>query len=222
MIKIPTTLKKLVSISNFRRLLVYTLVTTCAFYFGSFDYTIFNTKNVQDIFQNYILLKFIGLSIIIHLVFYSFVEILLRLLFHGYTRDKFLKLRAELIRQGWYKYLRDMHGLYTVFKLIFRDYVYRLGFFTKKDITGNVEITETDKEELLNEILADCYKWICVVIHFLFTLFFIWKYLGLWVILGAIVILFFLFLFPIGAIILVMNIDLLNKVRLDILKSKTI
>ena len=222
MTKIPTKLSKLISVTNFRRLLTYTLITTCTFYIGSLDRSIFTNRNINDIFENYFLLKFIGISIVIRFVFYEFVEYFLRLLFHGYIKDRILKVRNDLMSQGKHSYLKGMSILYGIFSTFFKDYVYRLGFLTKKDLSEEWEVTDADKEELLNEMLGDCYKWICVTIHLFFTLFFIWQYINIWVIIGGILSLIVFFILPIGAIILVMNIDLINKVRLDILKSKSI
>ncbi|MBK7666261.1 MAG: hypothetical protein IPJ32_02330 [Sphingobacteriaceae bacterium] len=155
--------RKLVSMNNFRKLLVFTLTITWTFYLGSMNYSIFNSDNFKNLLDNYIILKFIAISIAVNFVFYEAPNYLLRLLFHGYIKDKFLKLRKSLLNEGRISYLKSMHSIYGVFDLIFTDYVYRLGLLSKKDLEGEFTITESDKEEFLNEALSDCYKWIVLI-----------------------------------------------------------
>ncbi len=221
-INIQEAFSKLVSISNFRKLLVFTLTITWSFYLGSMNYSIFSYLNFKNLLENYIILKFIGISLAVTFVFYELPTFLLRLLFHGYIKDKFLKIREELIKEGRFSFLKSMHVIHGVLILVFKDYVYRLGFLTRKDIEREVEITEADKEVFLNEVLGDCYKWICINIHFLLTLIIIWNYINYWLI--ALLLLIFLFMLasPIGIIFMAMNLDFLNRFRRKILRQKSV
>lgn len=187
------------------------------------SYADFTLERVKDLYQDYLLLKFISISILIYFIFYELLCYLLRLLFHGYVKDRLLKEQNDLKQTNWFSFLKEVHSFYSILNVVFKDYFFRLGLISKKDL-GNIDdkikITDEEKGEILNDILSDCYKLICITIHFLFTLIFIWQYVRVWLIILGFLILLILFAFPIGAIVLIMNIELLNKVRVNILKSK--
>ena len=102
----------------------------------------------------------------------------LRLLFHEYIKDKCLHVKHELQKEGRFSFLRIMQVIDKLVYVLFRDYIYRLGFLTKKDLADDVKITEADKEDFLNKILGDCYKWVCIIIHFILTLIIVWNYIN--------------------------------------------
>jgi hypothetical protein len=146
----------------------------------------------------------------------------LRLYFHLYIRNKFLKWKSELEKKGKFKLIKEVHGIYKAIYFVIKNYVYNLGYFTRNDLVLSVEINEEIKEELLNEMLIDCYKWISCMIHFIITLCFIWKFVNVWLILLATFFIFLNFATPFIAIPIVMNLEILNKIRIELLKDKTL
>ena len=217
---IQDSFKKIVSVTYFRRLISFSLTITWTFYFGSMDYSMFEYSNFKNLLENFTILKFIAISLFVSFLFYKGPKFFLRLLFHGYVKDKFLKIRQSLLAEGRMSYLKSMHFAYGVFNFIFKDYVCRLGFLSKKDLEEELEITESDKEEFLNEALCDCYQWICINIHFILTLTIVWNYLNFWVLLSLVLILIYTFLLPIGIIVIAMNLDLFNRFRRKALTHK--
>lgn len=211
---------ELLSFYNFRKLLTYTLIVTNAFYFTSLKYSDINLENPYKVFENYLILKFIAVSIAVNLVFYRIPRFFLRIYFHGYIRNWFLKKRQEIEAKGRFTMLKHMHSVYTALKFLIKNYIYQLGYVNRLDLSFEIEINQDVKEEMLNEALKDCYGWICSMIHFIITLCFIWNYVNVWLILIAIILLIVNFLTPFIAIPVVMNIEILNKIRLDIVKDK--
>lgn len=220
--KLYKEIRQLLSLNNFRVMLTYTLIITNALYFTSIEYSSIDFSNPKKLFENFIILKFVGASILINLIFYRFPRFLLRIYFHLYIRNKFLKLKNELEKKGKFKLLKEVHGIYKGLYFILKNYIYNLGYFTRNDLNFGVEINNEIKEEIINEVLTDCYKWICAMLHFLVTLCFIWKFINVWLILLALVLIVVNFLTPFLAIPVIMNIEVLNKIRIDILKDKTL
>jgi hypothetical protein len=146
----------------------------------------------------------------------------LRIYFHIYIRNKFLKWKEELERKGKFKLLKEVHGVYKALHFLVKNYVYNLGYFTRSDLTLEVEINENIKEEILNYVLVDCYKWICCMIHFIITLCFIWKFINVWLILGAVFFIFTNFATPFIAIPVVMNLEILNKIRIELIRDNSL
>lgn len=212
----------LLSLSNFRKTLSYALIIANTFYFTSVSYSQIDFNNPMQIFDNYLVIKFVAVSILVNFMFYKTPRFFLRIYFHVYIRNWFLKKKVQLESKGKYAYLKEMHAAYSGLKFIIKNYVYRLGYFTRNELDFNVIITEQAKEEMLNEMLLDYYNWICTMIHFLVTLCFIWKFINLWLILVAIFFMATNFLGPFVAIPIVMNLEILNKIRLDIVKDKQI
>jgi hypothetical protein len=220
--KIFNEIRHLLSLNNFRITLTYTLIITNALYFTSIEYSSIDFSNPKMIFENYIVLKFVGASIVINFVFYRIPRFFLRIYFHLYIRNKFLKWKVELEKKGKFKLLKEVHGIYKGLYFVIKNYIYNLGYFTRNDLVISLEINEETKNEIINEVLVDCYKWICVMIHFIITLCFIWDYINTWLILGAIFLIIVNFATPFVIIPIVMNIEVLNKIRLDIIKDKSI
>jgi hypothetical protein len=67
---------------------------------------------------------------------------------------------------------------------------FRLGYLSKEELFNQkTQFISFIKKEALNEGLLDLYKWICVILHLLFTLIFVWAYLKWWMIVLALVLL---------------------------------
>lgn len=220
--KLINELRHLLSLNNFRITLTYTLIITNALYFTSIEYSKLEFSNPAKLFENYLILKFVLASIIINWVFYRMPRFLLRIYFHIYIRNKFLKWKEELEMKGKFKLLKEVHGAYKALYFLVKNYVYNLGYFTRSDLSLNVEINEEIKEEILNDVLVDCYKWICCMIHFIITLCFIWKFINVWLILGAVFFIFTNFATPFIAIPVVMNLEVLNKIRLELIRDSSL
>lgn len=215
-------IRHLFSLNNFRITLTYTLIITNAMYFTSIEYSQIDLSNPAKIFENYLILKFVGVSILINLVFYRIPRFFLRIYFHIYIRNKFLKWKLELEKKGKFKLIKEIHGIYKAIYFVIKNYVYNLGYFTRNDLVLNIEINEEIKREILNEALVDCYKWICCMVHFIITLCFIWNFINFWLILGAVFLIFINFAIPFVAIPVVMNLEILNKIRIDLIKDNSI
>jgi hypothetical protein len=220
--KLLNELYRLISLNSFRVMLTYTLIITSALYFTSIEYSNLDFTNPSKIFSNYLILKFVAASILINFIFYRIPKLFLRIYFHMYVRNKFYRWKVELERNGKFKLLKEVHGIYKVLNFIIQNYIYNLGYFTRNDLSFSYEITEQKKEEITNEVLLDCYKWICVMLHFIITLCFIWQYINVWLILVAVFSILMNFCTPFIVIPVVMNLEILNKIRLDIVKNKTI
>ncbi len=215
-------IRHFLSLNNFRITLTYALIITNAMYFTSIEYSQIDLSNPAKIFENYLILKFVAASIFINWLFYRMPRFFLRLYFHLYIRNKFLKWKSELEKKGKFKLIKEVHGIYKAIYFVIKNYVYNLGYFTRNDLVLSVEINEEIKEELLNEMLIDCYKWISCMIHFIITLCFIWKFVNVWLILLATFFIFLNFATPFIAIPIVMNLEILNKIRIELLKDKTL
>jgi len=220
--KIFAEIRHLLSLNNFRVMLTYTLIITNALYFTSIEYSQLDFSSPAKLFENYLILKFVAASIIINWVFYRMPRFFLRIYFHIYIRNKFLKWKSELEKKGKFKMLKEVHGVYKALYFLVKNYVYNLGYFTRSDLAFEVEINESIKEEILNEALVDCYKWICSMIHFIITLCFIWKYINIWLIVLATLFIWVNFATPFVVIPIIMNLEVLNKIRTDLIKDKTI
>ncbi len=220
--KLFNEIRHLLSLNNFRITLTYTLIITSALYFTSMEYSSIDFSSPSKLFENYIILKLVAASIIVNWVFYRVPRFLLRLYFHIYIRNKFLKWKTELEKKGKFKLLKEVHGVYKGLYFIIKNYVYNLGYFTRNDLGLEVEINEEIKEEILNEVLVDSYKWICCMIHFIITLCFIWKFISAWLIVGAVILIFLNFATPFIAIPIVMNLEVLNKITIDLIKDKNL
>jgi len=210
----------LLSFYNFRKLLTYTLIVTNAFYFTSLKYSDINLENPYKVFENYMIIKFIAVSIAINMVFYRIPRFFLRIYFHFYIRNWFIKKKVEIEAKGRFAMLKGIHGVYTGLKFLVKNYIYQLGYVNRLDLSFEIEINQDVKDEILNETLKDCYGWVCSMVHFIITLCFIWNYMNIWLILTASLFLIINFLTPFIAIPVVMNLEILNKIRLDILKDK--
>ena len=68
---IPKVFKESISLKIFGRLLVFTLTITWTFFLGSMNYSIFNYNNFKNLLENYIILKFIAIYLIVTFVFYG-------------------------------------------------------------------------------------------------------------------------------------------------------
>lgn len=220
--KIFNEIRHLLSLNNFRVMLTYTLIITNALYFTSIEYSQLDFSSPANLFENYLILKFVAASIVINWVFYRLPRFMLRIYFHIYIRNKFLKWKSELEKKGKFKLLKEVHGVYKALYFLVKNYVYNLGYFTRSDLAFSVEINEEIKEEILNEALVDCYKWISCMIHFIITLCFIWKFINLWLILLASLFIWLNFATPFIVIPIIMNLEVLNKIRLDLIKDKTV
>lgn len=220
--KLFNEIRHLISLNNFRITLTYTLIITSAMYFTSIEYSNIDFSSPRKLFENYIILKFVTASIIVNWVFYRVPRFFLRIYFHVYIRNKFLKWKAELEKKGKFKLLKEVHGVYKGLYFLIKNYVYNLGYFTRSDLALEVEITEEIKEEILNEVLVDSYKWICCMIHFIITLCFIWKFINVWLILVAVFFIVTNFAIPFIAIPIVMNLEVLNKIRMDLIKDNSL
>lgn len=212
-------IRHLLSLNNFRITLTYTLIVTSALYFTSIEYSDLDFSTPSKLFENYIVLKLVGASILVNWIFYRIPRFFLRIYFHIYIRNKFLKWKTELEKKGKFKLLKEVHGAYKALYFLIKNYVYNLGYFTRNDLGLEVEINEKIKEEILNEVLVDCYKWICCMIHLIITLCFIWKFINAWLILGAVILIFVNFATPFIAIPVVMNLEVLNKIRMDLIND---
>lgn len=214
-------LKNLISLASFRKLLTYSMITTTSFYLTSISLSSINLNEPGKTFENYTVLKFIAVSIAVDFVFYRLPRFVLRNFFHVYIRNKFQKKQIKIRAAGKYRSSKDMHEIYTGVKFIIKNYLLQLGYFSVHDVKKeDITITERVKDELLNEMLLDCYKWICTIIHFIITLCFIWNFLNVYLIIGCIIVLLVFLLVPFVAILLVMNLELLTKLIVDIIKEK--
>lgn len=220
--KLLTEIRHLLSLNNFRITLTYTLIATSALFFTSIEYSKLDFTNPAELFENYLILKFVMASILINWLFYRIPRFLLRIYFHIYIRNKFLKWKTDLEKEGKFKLLKEVHGIYKALYFVIKNYVYNLGYFTRNDLVLKVEIIEDIKEEILNEVLVDSYKWICCMIHFIITLCFIWKFINVWLILGAVFFIFMNFATPFIAIPVVMNLEILNKIRIELIKDNSL
>ncbi|MEO6303297.1 MAG: hypothetical protein ABIP51_08990 [Bacteroidia bacterium] len=218
--KLFNEIRHLLSLNNFRITLTYTLIITSALYFTSIEYSNIDFSNPSKLFENYIILKLVAASILVNWIFYRIPRFFLRIYFHVYIRNKFLKWKIELEKKGKFKLLKEVHGVYKALYFFIKNYFYNLGYFTRNDLVLNVEINEKIKEEIINEVLVDCYKWICCMIHLIITLCFIWKFVNIWLILGAVFLIVTNFTTPFIIIPIVMNLEVLNKIRIDLLKDK--
>jgi hypothetical protein len=215
-------IRHFLSLNNFRNMLTYTLIVTNAMYFTSIEYSKIDLSNPARIFENYLIIKFVAASIVINWLFYKMPRFFLRIYFHLYIRNRFLRWKTELEKKGKFKLIKEVHGIYKGLYFLAKNYVYNLGYFTRSDLVLKVEINEELKEEILNEMLVDCYKWICCMIHFVITLCFIWKFVNVWLIVLAGFFILFNFAIPFIAIPIVMNLEILNKIRVELLKDKTL
>lgn len=213
-------LRHFLSLGNFRMLLMNTLILSNAFYFTSIDYASIDLSNPMELIMSKILLKVLVAYILIHWIFYRVPRFFMRIYFHLHVRNKYLKWKKRLEQRGRFRLLRETHELYKILSKVFRNYIYNLGYFTRNDLRLDEEITEEMKEEILNDLLMDCYKWMCCLIHLIFTLFFIWDYANFWLILIAFLAIVINFALAYSAFPIVMNLELLNKIRLDTIKDR--
>lgn len=213
-------LRHFVSLGNFRMLLMNTLILSNAFYFTSIDFKSIDLTDPMELLMSKILLKLVAAYLIIHWTFYRVPRFFMRIYFHLYVRNKYLKWKKRLEQRGRFRLLRETHELYRILSVLFRNYIYNLGYFTRNELRLEAEITEETKEELLNDLLMDCYKWMCCLIHLVFTMFFIWDYANFWLILIAFLAIVMNFAMAYSAFPIIMNLELLNKIRLDLLKDR--
>lgn len=220
-IKLTEIIQRTITLTNFGKLLLFTLTVTWVFYLGSMNYSVFSYDNFGNLLQNYIILKFIGIYLVVRFVFYTALSFLLRLLFHGYVKERFLRIKAQLQREGRINYLKSVLLLFSLLDIIFRGVAHKLGFLTKQDLEEEIEVNDLEKEKFLNEGLEDCYRWICINIHLILTLTIIWQYLNLWIISMLVFILAWMFLLPLGVIFMAMNLGFLKRMRKKMLAQKS-
>ena len=205
-------IKKLISLDNFRQTLVYALIVTNTFYFADIDYSILTKGDFESVFKQYVLLKFIGVGVLIHLVFYRFLIFGLRLIFHGFAQGRLIQLKKKFIKNKSFSQLRESYFALEQAKTLVSKILIRLGYISKEElIKQRIPFIDFIKKEILNEGLLDLYKWMCVILHLLFTLIFVWAYLKWWMILVAIVLLGFISLIAIGLIQIVLNVNIVEK-----------
>jgi hypothetical protein len=220
--KLRLELKRLLSLKNLRILLTNTLILSNAIYFTRIDIATIDLSDSLHLIMSRVLLKLVIAFFIIHWIFYNVTRFFLRIYFHVHIRQKFLKRKKQLEANGRFSLLRETHGVYKGLSFVIREYIYNLGYFTRNDLRTDVKITEEMKEEMLNDLLIDCYKWIYCLIHLVFTLFFIWEYVNFWLLVAAILAICWNFLLAYLTFPIIMNLEILNKIRLDIIKDRTL
>ena len=205
-------LKNLISLDNFRQTLVYSLIVTNTFYFANIDYSILTKGDFESVLKQYVLLKFIGVGVVIYFVFYRFLTFGLRLVFHGFAQGRLIKLKKKTLENKSFSRMRESYFAVEQAKAILSKILIRLGYISKEELINKKnQFISFIKIEFLNEGLLDLYRWICVILHLLFTLIFVWAYLKWWMVLIAIVILIFIILVAIGLIQIVINANIVEK-----------
>ena len=208
------------SLVSFRILLTNVLILSSAFFFIGIDYSSLDLPKAKQLITSMMLLKFSGAFILVQWIFYKIPKFFMRIYFHMHVRNKFLKWQQQLEENGRFSLLRETNEVYKGLSFFVRNYIYNLGYFTRNDLRLDVKITEEVKEEMVNELLLDCYKWMCCLIHLLFTLFFVWDYVNFFLIAIALIGIAFNFIMAYTTFPLVMNLEILNKIRLDIIKDR--
>lgn len=208
------------SLGSFRILLTNVLIVSSAFFFIGIDYSSLDLPKAKQLITSMMLLKFSGAFILVQWIFYKIPKFFMRIYFHMHVRNTFLKWQQQLEENGRFSLLRETNEVYKGLSFFVRNYIYNLGYFTRNDLRLDVKITEEIKEEMVNELLLDCYKWMCCLIHLIFTLFFIWDYVNFWLIAVALFGIGLNFALAYMTFPLVMNLEILNKIRLDIIKDR--
>lgn len=162
---------------------------------------------------------FIAIFISVRIIFYSILEVPLRLLFHGVVKKKALRLR-EILNQGtdWEKKRMSLDFISSITP-IFHNFLFKYGILSSNDLNEPINFDFATKEKEFNEGMSLLYRWILTIIHTLLVSIIVWEFYSVWFFVVVLIVLIISVVLAIFFAVLMVNLDYLEPLRLKLLKE---
>jgi hypothetical protein len=210
----------------FSRDKIYPLWRQVLCFFSTDFFIQFKVNWVYD-FQNINLLKnrtteifyFIIIFISIKFIFYTIMELPLRILFHGFVKKMVLRFK-EIINQGigWEK-KRNTLEFISIITPFFHKYLFKYGIISSNDLNDPINFDVTTKEKEFNEGMSMLYRWILTIIHTLLVSIIVWEFYSVWFFVIVLIVLIISIVLGLLFTVLMINLDYLETLRLKLLKE---
>lgn len=190
----------------------------------TFSFYVLNIATSTPIIEKYRLLffeskiwYFILIQILVILVFYIFVDFLLRLLAFKVIKKRILKKQAEMTGADKVEMLRVFSEYKNSIAGLLMGYPVELGYISKSDLkeidnSEPIVVSTEEKEKAINEVITALNKWACLLIHLACSLLLVWHYDK--ILMTTIIILGFILtvLIYTAVIILISNVEMINTI----------
>ncbi len=165
------------------------------------------------------ILYFITIFISVRIIFYSILEVPLRLLFHGVVKKKVLHFR-EILNQGtaWEK-KRNTLEFISIITPFFHKYLFKYGILSSNDLNEPINFDFATKEKEFNEGMSLLYRWILTIIHTLLVSIIVWEFYSVWFFVVVLIVLTISVVLALLFTVLMVNLDYLEPLRLKLLKE---
>lgn len=162
---------------------------------------------------------FIGVFIMIRIIIYGFLEIPLRLIFHGKVKKNILSFREKMSKTSKWDQSREAIKIVYIIAPLFHKVLFKYGFISSNDLDELILIDLDSKEKEFNDMMKMIYRWILTIIHTLFVSIIVWEVYSIWFFVIIIIVLLISFIFAFIFAFLSLNIEYLELIRVKLLKE---